>query len=437
MRFLLGLFLPLLYALPGSFYALVIDAGSKGTRMLIFEVTGSSEHDGAFNTTTIPKVVAVKAVHHGLSYFALEPERVRPILEELLTFAEDHLSKFNPLWKSYPVYLKGTAGLRDLQPQLRDAVMAEVQHLLEKSTFFFHKRQATVISGEEEAAFAWLTLNTVRNSMALHGEHSVGVLDLGGASLQVAFVPEKGHYVLEHFFPMELDTRNGIGLYAKSYLHFGGVEANRRLDALIISNALLQVESLSEVDNPCFIKGLNYTPDFSTDMFKIPINVWMRGSGDFVACREVVQQLMDKHVNCWEKDCTFDGVYQPRLQNRKFVAISTFSKVVKDLGLKSTASLSQLREAAEQTCHMTRSQLEESYNGIKPNERYGLCFTATYVHTLLTHGLGFDDSQPGQIEFLIDDNKGAVDWALGALIWELKRTPPSIKTPETSDASIL
>ena len=164
---LLLLLLHTVYALPDSFFSLVIDAGSKGTRMLIYEVKGSNENDGSFNTTVMPKCIAVKAVHHGLSFFALEPERIKPILDELIDFAKHHLSDLKSRWSSYPIYLKGTAGLRDLLPKLRDGVMSEVQHVLERSGFYFHKRQATVISGEEEAAFAWLTLNTIRQSMAL------------------------------------------------------------------------------------------------------------------------------------------------------------------------------------------------------------------------------------------------------------------------------
>jgi len=405
-------------------HAMVVDAGSKGTRLLIFAINGTS-----WGAETVPKVVAVKSVHPGISFFALEPEKLRGLLQELLEFAEKHLRVKRKYWKTFPIYLKGTAGMRDLLPARRDAVMDQVQQVLATSSFFFHKRQATVISGEEEAAFAWLTLNTHRSSLNSHGDSSFGVLDLGGASLQVAFTPLKSHYVLEHFFPMDLDRENGISLYAKSYLHYGSVEANRRLDSLIISNALLQVESLSEIDNPCFSKGMNYTPDFSTNLFKIPVNVWMRGSGDQLACRKLIEQLMTKQTSCWVKDCTFDGVYQPRLEKRKFVAISSFAKTVTDLGLQPTTSLAKLREAAEEVCHMTVSELEENFIGLKEAERIDLCFTSTYVHTLLTHGLGFDDSEPGQIEFLREDSKGAVDWALGALIWELNRTPPQIHCP--------
>ena len=76
---------------------------------------------------------------------------------------------------------------------------------------------------------------------------------------------------------------------------------------------------------------------------------------------------------------------------------------------------------------MTAETLRERYADLKEAEQTQLCFNAAYIHALLTHGLGFDDSEPGQIDFVHDNNKGAVDWALGALIWELNRTPPQVK----------
>jgi len=406
----------LAHAAPSLSHAIVIDAGSKGTRILIFDC----------NSSSVPSVLGIKSLHPGLSFFALEPEKLRPILTELVEYAHETLEAMKDEWYKFPIYLKGTAGLRDLLPYRRDAVMDEVQTVLAQSRFYFTKRQATVISGEEEAAFAWLTLNTIRNSLESHGDRSFGVLDLGGASLQVAFVPAEGHYVLEHFFPMQLNTNNAISLYAKSYLHYGSVEIQRRLDALIISNSLLQVESLSEIDNPCFTKNLNYTPDFSSDLFKIPINVRMRGSGDYENCKQLLEQLMNKRASCWVKDCTFDGTYQPRVQQRRFVATSGFAKIAKYLDLKSKSSMEDIKSAAVTVCQLTLSELDKRFPHLKFTEKVELCFTATYIHTLLTHGLGFDDSEPGQIEFLKDEGKGVVDWALGALIWELDRTPPRV-----------
>ncbi|KAF4695643.1 hypothetical protein FOZ63_024954, partial [Perkinsus olseni] len=117
-------------------------------------------------------------------------------------------------------------------------------------------------------------------------------------------------------------------LYTKSYLHYGLVEANRRVSAAIISKELLRVDSVSTINNPCYFKGMDYQPDFATALFQIPLAVVMRGTGDFDKCAALVRQLFGSSTTtCWVRDCTFDGVYQPRIDNTRFVAVSNFATV--------------------------------------------------------------------------------------------------------------
>ena len=409
----------------GDFHALVIDAGSKGTRLLVFRFDAQSLN--RTDELTHATVVAVHATRPGLSFFGLTPEKVQPLLHGLVDKAKESLRHLQSYWSTFPIYLKGTAGLRDLIPLRRDAVMYNVEQVLSESGFWFKKRMSTVISGEQEAAFGWLALNLQRGSLSHHGRDSLGILDLGGASLQVGFVPLKGHYVLEHFVPMEIDKNNPVDLYAKSYLHYGLVEANRRVDALIISNALLTVESIREIDNPCFNAGMNYTPDFAGDRYVIPIHTVMLGSGSFADCQQLLEQLMSKRAPCWVRECTFDGVYQPRLDDRKFIGISTFSRIVEDLNLPAnTTTPADIKQAGIKVCSTPYTELSSSYESVKLPNRDNLCFTAVYVYTVLTHGLGFHEDTK-QITFYKSPKKypeQIVDWALGAAVWEMNRLPP-------------
>ena len=409
-----------------DFFALVIDAGSKGSRILVFKFETKALNQSAL---AIPQTIGTKVVRPGLSSFALNPEDLKPTLSTLIDYARATLSGREQYFRYYPIYLKGTAGLRDLIPIRRDEVMWNVKQVLADSPFSFHDRQATVISGESEGSFAWLTVNIMRNSLSEYGENdSVGILDLGGASLQVAFVPPKGHYVLEHYFPMDIDPNNPISLYAKSYLHYGLVEAARRLDSLVITNALLTVESLAEIDNPCYYSDMEYRPDFSS--MRIPVNATMIGTGDFEECRMLVKQLMNKQQPCWVKDCSFDGVYQPRLKGRRFVAISAFAKIVKMCGLGENATLADLRARATEACSTSFDDIERVFPDAKKEMRVYLCFTAVYAYTLLTYGLGFPkDLEAGVIQFVRPKKREAynvVDWAFGAVIWEVNNLAPSV-----------
>jgi Golgi nucleoside diphosphatase len=59
-------------------------------------------------------------------------------------------------------------------------------------------------------------LNSYRHTLGNKGVDSFGFLDLGGASIQTAFVPANQHYVLSNFFPLVFNGTSEIRLYAKS-----------------------------------------------------------------------------------------------------------------------------------------------------------------------------------------------------------------------------
>lgn len=414
------------------FYSIVIDAGSKGSRIILFK--WQPETSLPRKSIQIPIQVAATAVNPGLAAFALNPPAVKEPLKELLDFAVDVLKPLSSVYELIPIYLKATAGLRDLIPTARDAIMHEtIQFISEYSPFYFKPDQALVISGEEEGAYGWLSVNALKGVLGRDaGESTYGIIDLGGASMQISFVPESDHYVLQNCYPLTLTDQTTYRLYAKSYLHYGIVEANRRLAANIITENILKVDSVDVIVNPCFYTGMEVTPDFATDKYKIPISVRMTGSGDFTKCVDELKRLFDKDdVQCWVRDCTFDGVYQPRLDNRPFIGAGNVGKVLQTIGVPKKSSLKNVRTAATRICSMTYDQIKSQFPNESAKTQKDLCFAASYIYTMLTHGLGFSISDLGdasqstsQIEFtsFIDETK--VDWALGAIIYQANQQPP-------------
>ncbi len=86
---------------------------------------------------------------------------------------------------------------------------------------------ARVISGEEEGVFGWLTVNYLASRRTLfwnetkeRSEHTVGALDLGGASMQATFRPLKTQTLLANQYPLFLAyTRNS--LYTECFWYYG------------------------------------------------------------------------------------------------------------------------------------------------------------------------------------------------------------------------
>jgi apyrase len=417
------------------FYSIVIDAGSKGSRLIIFRWVPPSESDRVRRSQiVIPETVGMKRVRPGLSTFALSPGDVRESLKSLIDYATDQLSLIEELFEFIPIYIKCTAGMRDLTPARRDAVMENsISFIKNYSPFYFDENMASVISGEEEGAYAWLSINALRGRLGIdRGQSTYGVIDLGGASLQIAFVPDESHYVLQNCYPLTLTDQSEYRLYSKSYLHYGIVEGNRRHTSKIITDSILKIESVSKIENPCYYANYEFKPQFVNSF---PIDVNMTGTGDFDRCAAELRDLFKKEsVQCWVRDCTFDGVYQPRLGERPFVGISNLGKFVNVTGLDKFTSLKSIKERGRQICSLSHDQVEETYpNSTNTKSRETLCFSLAYIYTLLTYGLGFTISDDvefhpfkvSQIEFTEDEGNVNIDWALGAVVRIANQQPPA------------
>jgi len=103
-----------------------------------------------------------------------------------------------------PVLLLGTGGLRRLGAEAQERLLGDAHALLKlRSGFAVHTDGVRVISGVEEAVYGWVALNYERGTLAnqrsredLRSDQdpisssrgqTVGALDLGGSSLEVAF----------------------------------------------------------------------------------------------------------------------------------------------------------------------------------------------------------------------------------------------------------
>ena len=79
------------------------------------------------------------------------PEALAPLVE----FAKEILKDYEEDWKRFPIYLKATAGMRQLSYNDRETVLAAIRDYLgnpETCPFYFQFDQARVISGEEVRA---------------------------------------------------------------------------------------------------------------------------------------------------------------------------------------------------------------------------------------------------------------------------------------------
>jgi len=369
----------------------------------------------------VPQRLASLAVRPGIAQ--VRPEELQQAMAPLLQFAEETLADRRADWRRFPLHLFATAGLRRQKPEDRDRLLGALRQLLARWPFLFHDRNVRILSGEEEGAYGWLSLNAELGVLGSSRDDSVGVLDLGGASFQITFVPQAGNSLLMHLFPLLMRGRQ-LPLYSVSYLQFGVREAHRLLQRKIIARTLL-AEKASELEHPCFVRGTTFAEELisrggqEASPDAAPLRAVWHGRGDFEECRAQISELFDKTAACYVPPCTFAGMYQPRLGTRKFVAFSTFSWVIEALALPySGTMLEDIEHAARYVCKMTWSTLRERWRDLEEETMRTLCFSATYIVVLLETGLGFE-RRSHQIQFWESGQSNSTDisWANGAIMW--------------------
>jgi len=412
-------------------YGIIIDAGSEGSRVVVYQWkanrTGWTDRH-----LTIPVAIANFSIVPGIGSFALRPEMAGPSLEPLMNFSKQHLRHVKDDWHRYPVYLRATAGMRLLHADEREAVLDNVRGYFRQQPFMFEDDYAMVITGEEEGIFGWITVNDEMGSLqeaSISSGNTFGALDLGGASTQMVFIPEKS--IMSQAFPVQLGPHH-VRVYSWSFLHFGEREAAHRAADVIISKALNQVQSVSEIHHPCYNLGFVYTPNFGySDNRTFPMTVEMKGSASFEKCESIIMQTFQKHAPCLVQSCSFYGVYQPHVYSSKFIGFSHFAQIAEALALPVNARLLDLRIAAEYVCSLSKPQIDTIFFTMSEFTRSHLCFHATFVYVLLTFGYGFDPSSR-QIIFKhkFDDGR-PIDYIHGAMIYQLNQDPMLTVARET------
>ncbi|KAG5187142.1 nucleoside phosphatase family-domain-containing protein [Tribonema minus] len=220
-------------------HGLLIDAGSGGSRLHVYRwkkrifetLPPSVSHPLSHNSWTA-------RLRPGISSFADDPEGVGESLQVLIDFAKEQLKKHKEDWHKMPIALGATAGMRQLPPAKRRAVMAAIRDYLHgpNCPFYFEDYFARVISGEEEGIFAWAGINFLRGNLLLESEgaglavshETVGALDMGGASAQIAFF-RSDQDIMSNLFKLQVGAQKHWNVYVHSFLYFGEAAMRLRL----------------------------------------------------------------------------------------------------------------------------------------------------------------------------------------------------------------
>uniref|UniRef100_A0A8C0H722 Ectonucleoside triphosphate diphosphohydrolase 8 n=1 Tax=Chelonoidis abingdonii TaxID=106734 RepID=A0A8C0H722_CHEAB len=365
-------------------YGMVFDAGSSHTSLFVYQWTSDKTND----TGVVSQTLSCNVKGPGISSYANDPPKagvsLRSCLEEALKVIPDERQR------EVPVYLGATAGMRLLSMENKsaaDQVLNEVTKTLQQYPVNFHG--ARIITGEEEGAYGWITINYLLDSFTkyspkqrdwIHPQSAkiLGALDLGGASTQISFIP---------IGPITDQTKASTfrlygftyTIYTHSYLCYGQNQALKQL--------ILKITEGS-VNHPCYPEGYQETTT-AASIHSMPCtasqawtpsqaswNATLVGTGNATECRMAIKQIFNFTACGQSQSCTFDGIYQP-LVNGEFFAFSAFYYTFSFLNLTRGQPLDVVEDTVQKFCARNWTDVrtvrgDEGYSGIGRGHLWGL-----------------------------------------------------------------
>ncbi|XP_072310497.1 ectonucleoside triphosphate diphosphohydrolase 2 [Eucyclogobius newberryi] len=413
---------------PGFMYGIVLDAGSSHTALFVYKWRADKQN----GTGIVTQHSECHVKGGGISSYAAERGGAARSLELCLDQALRDVPEERRA--STPLYLGATAGMRLLRlssAQQSAQILQDVEQKLRSYPFDF--RGAGILSGAEEGAYGWVTVNYLLENFIKYsflgrwlspGRGTVGALDFGGASTQITFTTEEEVEEEEDRVRLHLYGQD-YTLYTHSYLCYGRDQVLKRILAHLVQTQ----GSSGPISHPCFPAGhsqrlsLNSifnppcTSELQTELQTgLQAELTVRGSGHYEHCVGNVTQIFafDK---CSFSRCSFDGVFQPNVSG-SFMAFSAFfythSFLEKVTGATVTTP-SQLEEAAKKICGLTFNQLLL----VAPEQKSRLqdyCSSAVFMQVLMLRGYGFDHTSFPQVSFQKKAGGTSVGWALGYML---------------------
>ncbi|KAJ4724593.1 Nucleoside phosphatase GDA1/CD39 [Melia azedarach] len=247
------------------FYGIVIDSAPSVARVRVFKFVGEGQ---------TPFVDSMR-----------ERGDVDRTIGLLIGFAKIRVPKKE--WENTKVQLL-------VNGEVRDGVLEKCRRVLRASGFAFKDSWARVIEGEDKGMYAWIATNYALGTLGGEPDATVGIVELGGASLKVTFAtrelaPEKSSKVIRF-------TGVNYNLYTQSLPEFGQDAAWKSVHEPQNSTFLKSFSSSGRgiIDNPCIPKGYELTSDMSN--LKLLMS---RPAGNFSACRFEALALLKRRQVIW------------------------------------------------------------------------------------------------------------------------------------------
>ncbi|KAF2168280.1 hypothetical protein M409DRAFT_65741 [Zasmidium cellare ATCC 36951] len=428
-------------------YALMIDAGSTGSRIHVYKFNNCGPtpelEDEIFEMT------AKKEGGSGLSSYKGDAEGAAKSLDVLMDVAVKNVP--DKLKGCTPVAVKATAGLRKLGPEMSDATLKAVRNRLETQYPFpvvsEEKGGVEVMDGKDEGVYAWITTNYLLGKIGGPDKTpTAAVFDLGGGSTQIVFQPtfkeaadggmpeqmQEG----DHKYELSFGGRD-FTLYQHSYLGYGLMEARNNLHRVVVEGMYENNQESTlwlnkPVSNPCF--GIGMSKEVEVPLSEghplgktVTVNMTGPQVGSPAQCRALAEKTLKKEADCKLAPCAFNGVHQPSLEktfSREDVYLfSYFYDRTQPLGMPESFTLRELKDLTARVCQGGDAwKVFQSVPGAMEEleDRPETCLDLNFMLALLHTGYEMPIDREVKIAKKIKGNE--LGWCLGASLPLLSQT---------------
>ncbi|SMN18183.1 similar to Saccharomyces cerevisiae YEL042W GDA1 Guanosine diphosphatase located in the Golgi [Maudiozyma saulgeensis] len=408
-------------------YVVMIDAGSSGSRVHVYEFDVCSQPPALIDET-------FEMLKPGLSSFENDPVGAAKSLDPLLEIALKAVPESKR--SCTPVAVKATAGLRKLGEAASIKILDQVRVHLETNYPFavVDGDGVSIMDGAEEGVYAWITVNyllgNIGNSEKLD---TSAVFDLGGGSTQIVFEPTfaSNEKMVDGEYKYDLSFGgHDYTLYQFSHLGYGLNEGRNKINSLLVLDAIKKGKiiqgdksTIFELTSPCL------PPNITNEKVKVVLDdksaYFVTFSGPKVAagaqCRYLADQALHKDAACTQPPCSFNGVHQPSLvrtfkETNDLYMFSFFYDKTHSLGMPLSFTLNEMMDLTRMVCNGEEvwesvfSNIGDSLQTLKDNPNFcqDLSFEVSLLHT------GYDIPLHRELKTGEDIDGNQLGWCLGA-----------------------
>ncbi|MCD8564187.1 MAG: hypothetical protein LRY53_00650 [Burkholderiaceae bacterium] len=382
-------------------YEAVIDAGSSGTRLYLYEYR--NEPQGPVMSLLLEDEPDKL---RGLSTYADKPAQagqgeIGPLLDGLETFVKT--KGIDP--KAVSVSVLATAGMRLVEPGAAQRIYDSVRQEIGRRGLV--AREVGTITGQSEGIYAWVDVNYLKGNLRL-GQTTDGIVEIGGASAQVALAVSSPNRHSGFVRRVQIGEQS-YDVLSVSYLGLGQNEARRAMLEQIAADAL--------ASNPCYPNSQSDSVVFEAAKGRkgvAALTVAGNKSSFTPACFDVyanvVQSTAARAINRFPV-AQFQSV--PGFERSRFVLMASFYHKLRDWDLIAEKRLDRsLLAELFSRCVGTDAWVTVSGQQGTGFFAQNACANATYLYTFIFSGRGLALSH-SRVQVLDEVNGESLTWTRG------------------------